>query len=169
MATNVVLQHLDHEAIHSAAGGGDELQHVAAGALGVQRALDRLDLPAHPANPFRQLVFAANGVGHLPQYTPAGYITEAAGGVLLLRKTIASLCLMLTVLSAMAVVTHHHSNSSESLTCPVCVAARASAVTTTASSPRPVFHFLSAVRREPILTKYRLSVFALSVRPPPAT
>jgi hypothetical protein len=86
----------------------------------------------------------------------------------LIRKAIASLCLLLTLLSAMAVVTHHHSNSAESQTCPVCVVARAPAATVTASSPKPIFLFLSTVRLEPIAAKYRLSVFALSVRPPPA-
>jgi len=83
-------------------------------------------------------------------------------------KLAAFLCMLLTVWSAAAVVTHHHSNSTESQTCAVCVVARAAAATATASSPKPVFLFLSTVRLEPIAAKYRLSVFALSVRPPPA-
>jgi hypothetical protein len=84
-------------------------------------------------------------------------------------KIAALLCLLLTVWSAAAVVTHHHASKSESLTCPVCVATRApAAAIASVSGPKPVFLFLSAVRCEPVSGKYRLVVFALNVRPPPA-
>ncbi|MGC2323883.1 MAG: hypothetical protein WA463_14730 [Terriglobales bacterium] len=84
-------------------------------------------------------------------------------------KIAACLCLLLTVWSAAAVVAHHHASNSESLTCPVCVAARApAAAIARAGGPKPVFLFLSTVRSEPVSAKYRLVVFALSVRPPPA-
>ena len=84
-----------------------------------------------------------------------------------LIKIAAYLCLLLTVWSAAAVVAHHHASNSESLTCPVCVAARAPAAITGTSGAKPVFLFLSTVRSEAVPAKYRLVVFALSIRPPP--
>lgn len=85
------------------------------------------------------------------------------------RKAIATLCLLLTVWSAVAVVAHHHASNSASPTCPVCVVARApAAAIASVSGPKPVFLFLSTVRSAPISAKHRLVVFALSVRPPPA-
>ena len=86
----------------------------------------------------------------------------------MLKRTIASLCLVLTLLLAVAVVTHHHASESESLTCSVCLVARAPAAITRIIGSQPVFLFLSTVRSEPIAAKYHVSVFALSVRPPPA-
>jgi hypothetical protein len=82
-------------------------------------------------------------------------------------KVTACLCLLLTLLSAIAVVAHHHA-SGESSTCSLCLVARTPAAIATASTPKPVFHFLSTLKLEPIFAQYRLSVFALSVRPPPA-
>ena len=83
-------------------------------------------------------------------------------------KLTACLCLLLTLLSAVAVVTHQHANG-ESPTCSLCLVARTPAAIATASTPKPVFLFLSTLQLEPITAQYRLSVFALSVRPPPAS
>jgi len=85
----------------------------------------------------------------------------------LFRKGIACLCLLLTLLSAVAVVTHHHANG-ESPTCSLCLVARTPAAIAAASTPNPVFLFLSTIQVEPLCAQYRLSVFALRVRPPPA-
>jgi hypothetical protein len=83
-------------------------------------------------------------------------------------KLAACLCLLLTLWSAVGVAVHHHSNDAESLTCPVCAVARTRAVTTIVSGPKPVYLCLSTVPLESIPSTYRLVVFALSVRPPPA-
>ncbi|HYN15465.1 MAG TPA: hypothetical protein VES66_06725 [Terriglobales bacterium] len=78
------------------------------------------------------------------------------------------LCLLLTLWSAVAAVAHHHANNTESLTCPVCIAARAVAAIATSSALKPVFIQISTVRVQSSPAKYRLPVFALSVRAPPA-
>lgn len=83
-------------------------------------------------------------------------------------KIAAWLCLLLTLWSAVAVVTHHHANGAESVTCPVCVAARAVAATVTPGALKPVFIQLSTVRVQPSPAKHRLPVFAFSGRAPPA-
>ena len=83
-------------------------------------------------------------------------------------KIAAVLCLLLTLWSAVAVVTHQHANGAESLTCPVCVAARAVAATVTPCVLKPVFIQLSTVRVQSSPAKYRLWVFALHGRAPPA-
>jgi len=88
-------------------------------------------------------------------------------GVRSFAKVVACLCLVLALWSAVAVVAHHHSNSSHSLKCPVCVAARTAAAATIASKPQPIFVRLSSVALQTHSAKYRLTVFALSVRPPP--
>ena len=82
-------------------------------------------------------------------------------------KVTAWLCLLLTLLSAVAVVTHQHA-SGESPTCSLCLVARTPAAIATASTPDPGFFFLSTLQVEPLYAQYRLSVFALNVRPPPA-
>ena len=89
-------------------------------------------------------------------------------GMRSVAKIAALLCLLLTIWSAVAVVAHHHSKSTESLTCPVCIAARAVAAIATPSPPKPVFIQLSTVRVQASPAKYRLPVFALSNRAPPA-
>jgi len=83
-------------------------------------------------------------------------------------KIAALLCLLLTLWSAAAVVAHHHSNSAESVTCPVCVAARAVAAAATPGALKPVFIQLSTVRVQSSPAHYRLPVFAFSGRAPPA-
>jgi hypothetical protein len=83
-------------------------------------------------------------------------------------KLVACLCLLLTLWSAVAVVAHHHANSSESVTCPVCVAARAVAATVTPGALKPVFVQLSTVRVPSSPAQNRLPVFAFSGRAPPA-
>lgn len=83
-------------------------------------------------------------------------------------KIAALLCLLLTLWSAVAVVAHHHANSAESVTCPVCVAARAVAAIVPTSALKPVFVQLSTVRVQSSPAQYRLPVFARSGRAPPA-
>jgi len=83
-------------------------------------------------------------------------------------KIAALLCLLLTLWSAAAVVAHHHANSAESVTCPVCVAARAVAAAVTPGALKPVFVQLSTVRVQSSPAQYRLLVFALRGRAPPA-
>src|SRR5580704_17471040 len=53
---DVVLHHLGHQAVHGAACRDDQMQHGGAALLVLQRALDRLDLAAHPPDPVEQLV-----------------------------------------------------------------------------------------------------------------
>ena len=82
-------------------------------------------------------------------------------------KIAALLCLLLTLGSAVAVVAHHHTNSAESLTCSVCVAARAVAAIVPTSTLKPVFIQVSTVRVQPRPAQYRFPVFARSGRAPP--
>ena len=169
MAADVVVQHFNHEAVHGATSGGDELQDVGAGTLSIERALDGLDLPADPANPLHQLVFAAKRVGHVCRECPTRvYYGIQMWGMRSVAKIAALLCLLLTLWSAVAVVAHHHANSAESVTCPVCVAARAVAAIVPASALKPVFIQLSTVRVQSSPAQYRLPVFAFSGRAPPA-
>jgi hypothetical protein len=97
-----------------------------------------------------------------------GYTSGWLWGMCLARKAGALLCLLLTVWLAVAVVAHHHPANTESATCPVCMAARAPAVIPTiVSGPQPIFVALSTVPLQPRPAECRLTVFALSVRPPP--
>jgi len=62
--TNVVFHHLRHEAVHGAAGRGDELQNLSALDLALERPLDRLDLAAQATDAIKKLGLFTNGVGH---------------------------------------------------------------------------------------------------------
>jgi hypothetical protein len=85
-----------------------------------------------------------------------------------LSKSIAWLCLLLTLWSAGAVVAHHHEDGAESTKCSVCVAALSTTPAAQTVLPRTHFVAVSFVVAIPVAaTKQRLSVFALTVRPPP--
>src|SRR5262245_65939060 len=72
---NVVFHHLRHEAVHGAAGRGDELQNLGALDLPLKRPLDRLDLAAQAADAIEQLGLFTNGVGHRGSSTQLGPFT----------------------------------------------------------------------------------------------
>jgi hypothetical protein len=59
---DVVFHHLCHEAIHGAARGGDELQHLGALDLSLQSTLDRLNLAAQAAHAIEELALLSDGV-----------------------------------------------------------------------------------------------------------
>lgn len=82
-------------------------------------------------------------------------------------KFAALLCLMLTLCSALTFVTHHHSKGTDSATCTVCVAAHSTAPKSTANLLKTIFTPIFTFRAEPIVAKYLVVAFALSVRPPP--
>jgi hypothetical protein len=76
---------------------------------------------------------------------------------------------MLTFWSALAFAAHHHSNPTEAAKCTVCIAAHSASPKATTTLPRVLFVSVSTFfLPEPISTKQRLIVFALSVRPPPS-
>src|SRR5271165_5332648 len=64
MAADVILHHLGHQAVHGAADRGNDLKHLGAAGLGLERTLDGCDLPANAPHPRQQLGFLADGVGH---------------------------------------------------------------------------------------------------------
>jgi len=83
-------------------------------------------------------------------------------------KWIVSLCLLLTLWSAVAVAVHHHSDADEAVRCTVCVAAHSTAPQLPVLLPRLTFVTVSTFKAEPVVSpKQRLIAFALSVRPPP--
>jgi hypothetical protein len=82
-------------------------------------------------------------------------------------KAIAWLCLLLTLLPALAFAAHHHSSATDAARCTVCIAARSASPKTTSTAPNAIFVLEVAVRPKPVSAKQRLIDFALSVRPPP--
>jgi hypothetical protein len=88
--------------------------------------------------------------------------------VRLMLKAVALLCLLLTLSSALAFAAHHHSNASESAKCTVCVAAHSAAPAATTSLLKTPFSPVFTLQAEPVSSRQRFVVFALSVRPPPA-
>lgn len=82
-------------------------------------------------------------------------------------KRVASLCLLLTLWSAVALVLHHHSSADESSSCQVCVSTHSTAPTSLAAAPKPVFYKIFIVQKQPRSAHQRLIGFALCVRPPP--
>ena len=82
-------------------------------------------------------------------------------------KSVASLCLVLTVWSAVAFATHHHSSATESVQCAVCIATHAAAPKAPASLFKATLAPVSTFQAKPVSAQRRLVVFALSVRPPP--
>src|SRR4029077_7582890 len=61
---DMILDHFGHQAVHGAARGDDQMQHRGAALLVLERALDRLDLAAHAADPVEQLDLLDFGVRH---------------------------------------------------------------------------------------------------------
>jgi hypothetical protein len=61
---NVILDHLGHQSVDGAAGAGDELQHVGAADLLVERPFDGFDLSANAPDAIEQLGFFTNRVTH---------------------------------------------------------------------------------------------------------
>ena len=84
-------------------------------------------------------------------------------------KTIACLCLLLTVWSAVAVVVHRHTNGNDTAKCTVCAAAHFAASKTGAPAAAPTLVAASSFSLQPDPIKFRLLAFALSVRPPPVS
>lgn len=83
-------------------------------------------------------------------------------------RSIAWLCLLLTLWSAGVVIAHHHEDGAESAKCSVCIAALSTSPAAQAVLPRTNFVAVSFVVAAPVAAaKQRLSVFALAVRPPP--
>jgi hypothetical protein len=85
-----------------------------------------------------------------------------------ISKTIAWLCLLLTISSALAFAVHDHSSALEAAKCTVCVAAHSAAPQAVAILTPSSFVFASVSPRETVSTKQRLIAFALRVRPPPS-
>lgn len=85
-----------------------------------------------------------------------------------IRKSIALICLLLLVSSAVALAAHQHSSDIDGAKCAVCVAAHSASPQTIRSVAPVKFVAVSTLQVRPVDSKYRLVVFALSVRPPPA-
>ena len=85
-----------------------------------------------------------------------------------ISKSIALMCLLLTLLSAVAFVAHHHSSAAEAAKCTVCVAAHSASPKTTSTLPNTAFVPIATFRPKPVSAKQRLVAFALCVRPPPS-
>jgi hypothetical protein len=86
-----------------------------------------------------------------------------------LSKKAALVCLLLTLWSAWDFAAHHHSNETDAVQCSVCMAARTAAPQTSSTLLlATTFVVIATVRVEPVLVRQRVSIFALSVRPPPA-
>lgn len=84
-------------------------------------------------------------------------------------KTIACLCLLLTLVSAYGFAAHQHSSSVDEAQCSVCVIAHSASPAAACSLPSAfLILVLLIVLAEPLAAKQRLVPFALSVRPPPA-
>jgi len=84
-------------------------------------------------------------------------------------KSVAWVCLLLTLWSAVAFVAHHHTGGDESAKCTVCVAALSASPTAPSLPVQATFLVVSTYRAEPVAeAKQRLIAFALTVRPPPA-
>src|SRR5579883_1532915 len=64
MAADMVLDDLRHEPIDRSTDRGDHLQHIGAANFGLERALDRIDLPANTADPGQKLRSFPYSVGH---------------------------------------------------------------------------------------------------------
>jgi len=85
-----------------------------------------------------------------------------------ISKRIACLCLLLTLLSAIAFAVHQHANATEAAKCTVCIAAHSASPKATSAPLKARFVAVSTFRAEPVATKQFLIPFALYVRPPPS-
>jgi hypothetical protein len=61
---DVILDNLGHQPGHGPTRTGDQVHHLFASCLGIQGALDRLDLSAYAADSRKKLLPIADGVGH---------------------------------------------------------------------------------------------------------
>jgi len=84
-----------------------------------------------------------------------------------ISKSIALVCLLLTLLSAVALVAHHHSSATEAAKCTVCIAAHSASPKATSTLPNATFVPLANFQPKPVSAKQHLLAFALCVRPPP--
>ena len=82
-------------------------------------------------------------------------------------RCVTCLCLLLTLYSAVGFAAHHHAKGTTSANCTFCITAHASAPAQYSNLPRPISFVTLTFRAEPVCTKQRLVIFALSVRPPP--
>jgi hypothetical protein len=82
-------------------------------------------------------------------------------------KCVAWLCMTLAVCSALAFAVHYHSNPTDEATCAVCIAAHSASPNTTFTLPSATCVAERALRVEPLSAEQLLTVFALSIRPPP--
>jgi hypothetical protein len=83
-------------------------------------------------------------------------------------KRVALLCMLLTLWSALAFVYHRHASATEDAQCNVCVVAHSASPQTSFTLHNTALAVASAFRAEPVCSKQRLAIFALSVRPPPS-
>jgi len=83
-------------------------------------------------------------------------------------KSIAVLCLLLTLWSAAAYVMHDHTSATDAEKCAVCVAAHSTSPTFSSALPNAIFVPIAAVTVKPVSVDCRVIPFALNVRPPPA-
>ncbi len=84
-----------------------------------------------------------------------------------ISKSIAWMCLLLTLVSAVESVAHNHSSATEAAKCTVCVAAHSASPKTTSTLPDATFVPVATFRPKPVSAKQRVIAFALCVRPPP--
>src|SRR5579885_788635 len=73
MLADMVGDYLGHQAVHRAARGDHQVQHLGAALFSLQRALDRLDLAAYPPHPRHQPGLLTDRVAHL-SYTLPGIV-----------------------------------------------------------------------------------------------
>jgi hypothetical protein len=82
-------------------------------------------------------------------------------------KFVATLCLVLTVSSALGFATHHHSNRIDAAKCSVCAVAHSAAPKAAVRLLNATFTPVSVFVAKSFSAKQRFAAFALSVRPPP--
>ena len=85
-----------------------------------------------------------------------------------MQKRAAWLCLLLALFSLYAATFHHHSSSIEAAKCTVCAASRSASPVVASKATHARFVPVSMLVLEPLsIIHQRISVFALTVRPPP--
>ena len=82
-------------------------------------------------------------------------------------KGTATLCLVLTLWSAVAAVAHHHASVTDSLKCSVCATVHSASPNAISSLPKVNFVPESTVQADSVTAKLDVEPFALSVRPHP--
>ena len=76
---DVLFHHFDHQSIHGTAHSRDLLQYFRAAELGLERALQSLDLTPDAPHPSQKLVFSPSCMTHgmSPQILYGGIVSEA--------------------------------------------------------------------------------------------